>query len=135
MLLFSPTPFTNNFRKYILAPRLRCSKCERNGNEFNTDAHIIRQDTPCTMRRIFHPFLNEIEKPINSEILLTEYINCTLNVFCTFQTDRGLVAMLKKHGKELSETNGGDWLDTGFVLGVIMDLTAAGNTPGLISPT
>ena len=43
--------------------------------------------------------------------------------------------MLKKHGNELSETNGGDWLDTGFVLGVIMDLTAAGNTPGLISPT
>ena len=34
--------------------------------------------------------------------------------------------MLKKHGKELTETKGEDWLDDGFVLGVVMDLTAAG---------
>lgn len=45
------------------------------------------------------------------------------------QSDRGLVAMLKKHGKELYETTGDNWLDTGFVLGVIMDLTAAAIVP------
>lgn len=34
--------------------------------------------------------------------------------------------MLKKYGEELKETNGEDWLGDDFIMGVIMDLTAAG---------
>ena len=34
--------------------------------------------------------------------------------------------MLKKYGAELRETKGEDWLDDDFIMGVIMDLTAAG---------
>ena len=59
---------------------------------------------------------------------------CNRNALFTFQSERGLVSMLKKHVKELSETRGNDWLDEGFILGVIMDLTAAGNILKLTTP-
>lgn len=44
-------------------------------------------------------------------------------------SDRGLVSMLKKYGAELRETKGEDWLDDDFIMGVIMDLTAAAIVP------
>nr|AEW43452.1 cytochrome P450 [Solen grandis] len=45
------------------------------------------------------------------------------------KSGRGLVNMLQKLGKTLSEEKGEDWLDEDFVMGVIMDLTAAAVVP------
>ena len=43
-----------------------------------------------------------------------------------FQSERGLVSMLKKYGEELGKSKGDNWLNDDFIMGVIMDMSAAG---------
>ena len=45
---------------------------------------------------------------------------------CIFQSERGLVSMLKKYGEELGKSKGDNWLNDDFIMGVIMDMSAAG---------
>ena len=51
--------------------------------------------------------------------------------FILFQTEYGVVNMLQKSAKELEEQKGENWLDDDFIMGVVMDHTAAGKWVGL----
>ena len=48
------------------------------------------------------------------------------SILCVFQSDRGLISMLKKYGEELGKSKGDNWLNDDFIMGVIMDMSAAG---------